>query len=122
VAIAAMEHGEPDEYVLGSALLGTLFSMLAREVQSTPLPRVIRENRTQRVLVREALLEAAAPLFRRALDGLGACASTAAGAADPTLDPWARYCDEAIESAEQAPRPVDSDEPTAAPVTTGATP
>ncbi len=112
-ALSAMEHGEPDEYVLASALVGTLFSMLAREVQETPLPRVIREDRAQRVLVREALLEAAAPLYRRALDGLGACASTAAGAADPTLDPWATYCDAAIAQAELAPRPVDSTEPSA---------
>jgi hypothetical protein len=106
-ALGQMEHGEPDEYVLASALVGTLFSMLAREVQETPLPRVIRESSSQRVLVREALLEAAAPLYRRALDALGACASTAAGAADPTLDPWATYCDDAIERGEQAPRPVD---------------
>lgn len=112
LALREMERGEPDEYVLASALVGTLFAMLAREVQETPLPRVIRESGTQRVLVREALLEAAAPLYRRALDALGACASTASGAADPTLDPWARYCDDASERAEQAPRPVDThDEP-----------
>lgn len=107
VALGAMEHGEPDEYVLASALVGTLFSMLALEVQETPLPRVIRDSASQRVLVREALLEAAAPLYRRALDALGACASTAAGAADPSLDAWARYCDDATERAESAPRPVD---------------
>jgi hypothetical protein len=106
-ALGQMEHGEPDEYVLASALVGTLFAMLAREVQETPLPTVIRESPSQRVLVREALLEAAAPLYRRALDALGACASTAAGAADPTLDPWATYCDEATERAEEAPHPVD---------------
>jgi len=106
-ALGQMEHGEPDEYVLASALVGTLFAMLAREVQELPLPRVIRDDPSERVLVREALLEAAAPLYRRALDALGACASTASGAADPTLDPWARYCDDATERAEQAPHPVD---------------
>ena len=110
VALREMERGEPDEYVLASALVGTLFAMLAREVQETPLPRVIRDSGSQRVLVREALLEAAAPLYRRALDALGACSSTASGAADPTLDPWARYCDDASERAEEAPRPVDTHE------------
>jgi hypothetical protein len=115
-ALSAMEHGEPDEYVLASALVGTLFAMLAREVVDTPLPRVVRGDRTQRVLVREALLEAAAPLYRRALDAFGACASTASGAADPTLEPWASYCDDASERALEAPRPVDEhpvDEPPA---------
>jgi DNA-binding XRE family transcriptional regulator len=107
-ALGQMEHGEPDEYVLASALIGTLFAMLAREVQELPLPRAIRDDASERVLVREALLEAAAPLYRRALDALGACASTASGAADPTLDPWARYCDDATERAEQAPHPVDT--------------
>lgn len=112
-ALGGMEHGEPDEYVLASALVGTLFSMLAREVQDTPLPRVIREDRAQRVLVREALLEAAAPLYRRALDAFGACASTAAGAADPTLDAWASYCTDATDRAEHAPHPVDTEPPPA---------
>lgn len=107
-ALAAIEHGEPDEYVLASALIGTLFAMLAREVQETPLPTVILEDRAQRVLVREALLETAAPLYRRALDAFGACASTAAGAADPNLEAWATYCTEATDRAEQAPHPVDT--------------
>ena len=106
-ALSAMEHGEPDEHVLASALVGTLFAMLAREMQETPLPRVVRDDRSQRVLVREALLEAAAPLYRRALAGFGVCSSTAAGAADPSLEPWASYCDDASERAEQAPHPVD---------------
>jgi len=110
-ALAAMEHGEPDEYVLASALVGMLFATLAREVVETPLPRVVRDDRTQRVLVREALLEAAAPLYRRALEAFGACASTASGAADPTLEPWATYCDDASERAIEAPRPVDEPPP-----------
>lgn len=112
-ALGQIEHGEPDEYVLASALVGALFAMLAREVQEMPLPRVIRDDPSRRVLVREALLETAAPLYRRALDAFGACASSASGAADPTLDPWARYCDEATERAEQAPHPVDTDPPDA---------
>jgi hypothetical protein len=106
-ALGAMEHGEADEYVLASALVGTLFAMLAREVQEMPLPRVITEDRTRRILVREALLETAAPLYRRALDAFGACASMAAGAADPTLDAWATYCTDATDRAEQAPHPVE---------------
>lgn len=106
-ALSAMEQGESDEYVLASALLGTLFAMLASEIVEMPLPRVVRDDGTQRVLVREALLEAAAPLYRRALEALGACASAAAGAADPSLDSWSRYCDEASSEAQEAPRPVD---------------
>ncbi len=107
-ALAALEHGEPDEYVLASALVGTLFSMLAAEIEAMPLPRVVEDDHDERILVREALLELAAPLHRRALDAFGACASAASGAADPTLDPWASYCDDETQRTEEGPHPVET--------------
>lgn len=106
-ALGALEHGEPDEYVLASALVGTLFSMLAAEIEAMPLPRVVEDDHDERILVREALLELAAPLHQRALDAFGACASAASGAADPTLDPWASYCDDQTARTEEGPHPVD---------------
>jgi hypothetical protein len=107
-ALRTMEHGDTDEYVLASAIVGALFAMLAEEVATLPLPRSIRDDAHQRVLVREALLETAAPLYQRAVDAFGGCASSAVSSADPTLDPWATYCDAAIRAAEEAPRPVDA--------------
>jgi hypothetical protein len=112
-ALRTMEHGDTDEYVLASAIVGALFAMLAEEVATTPLPRAIREDAHERVLVREALLETAAPLYQRAIDAFGGCASSAVSSADPTLDPWATYCDAAIRDAEEAPQPVDAAGPTA---------
>lgn len=110
-ALRTMEHGDTDEYVLASAIVGALFAMLAEEVATLPLPRAIREDAHQRVLVREALLETAAPLYQRAIDAFGGCASSAVSSADPTLDAWATYCDGAIRDAEEAPRPVDTAAP-----------
>jgi hypothetical protein len=110
-ALAQIEHGEPDEYVLASGLVGALFARLAQEIAELPLPRIVRDDSEERVLVREALLETAQPLYRRALDALGACAGTAAGAADPSLEAWATWCDDAIERAELAPHPVDAPAP-----------
>lgn len=121
-ALAQIEHGEPDEYVLASGLVGALFALLAQEIAELPLPRIVRDDSEERVLVREALLETAQPLYRRALDALGACAGTAAGAADPSLDAWATYCDDAIERAELAPHPVESPAPRAADAPAASTP
>ncbi len=106
-ALAEMEHGDTDEYVLASAIVGALFAMLAEEVANLPLPRAIRDDARERVLVRDALRETAAPLYRRAIDAFGGCASSAVSSADPTLDPWATYCDGAIREAEQAEAPVE---------------
>ena len=107
-ALRTMEHGDTDEYVLASAIVGALFAMLAREVTTLPLPAAIRADAHERILVREALLEMAAPLYQRAIDAFGGCASSAVSSADPTLDAWATYCDGAVRDAEEAPRPVDA--------------
>lgn len=110
-ALRTMEHGETDEYVLASGIVGALFAMLAREVATLPLPSSVRDDAQQRVLVREALVETAAPLYQRAIDAFGGCASSAVSSADPTLEAWATYCDAAIRTAEDAPRPVDRPDP-----------
>jgi hypothetical protein len=107
-AFGTLERGETDEYVLASGVIGALFAMLAEEVATLPLPGSIRDDAQRRVLIREALLEAAAPLYRRAIDAFGLCASSAVSSADPTLEAWATYCDGAIREAELAPQPVEA--------------
>jgi hypothetical protein len=107
-ALRTMEHGDTDEYVLASAIVGALFAMLAEEVATMPLPDAIQNDVRERVLVRDALRETAAPLYQRAIDAFGGCASSAVSSADPTLEPWAGYCDRAIRLAEEAPRPVET--------------
>jgi hypothetical protein len=107
VAMQRIEAGELGAHVVARALVGTTLLELASRVATLPLPRAVREDTTARLGIREALVSAARPLLERATQALGACASAAVGASDPTVDEWRVFCDAEIERAERVPRPLD---------------
>jgi hypothetical protein len=105
--LARAERGASGEYVVASAVIGLLFARFAEAIASVPLPRVIENDAVARLRHRDAFLRTAAPLWDRAADAFGACASATVRAADPSLARWQRFCDERLESVQSAPRPLD---------------
>ncbi|MDQ3034275.1 MAG: hypothetical protein M3Y87_17845 [Myxococcota bacterium] len=106
-ALAAAERGETGEYAVASAVIGLLFARFAEAIATMPLPVAIEAVETDRLRFRDAFLRAAAPLFDRAADAFGACASATVRARDATLGPWQRFCDERLERVQDAPRPIE---------------
>jgi hypothetical protein len=106
-ALARAERGEVGEYAVASAVIGLLFARFAESIATMTLPAAIESVPADRLRFRDAFLRAAAPLFDRAADAFGACASATVRTGDATLGPWQRYCDERLERAQDAPRPID---------------
>lgn len=109
-AVQRIDGSEIGAHVVGRAIVGVTLLELASRVASLPLPRAVREDASARLAIREALVSASRPLLERATQALGACASAAVGASDPTVDEWRVFCDAEIERAERAPRPLDEPE------------
>ncbi|WP_157069766.1 hypothetical protein [Sandaracinus amylolyticus] len=106
-ALAPAEQGEVGEYVVASAVIGLMLARFADAIATMPVPSTIDLVPADRLRFRDAYLRAAAPLWDRAADAFGACASASARADDATLSPWQRFCDERLEQAQDAPRPVE---------------
>jgi hypothetical protein len=106
-AVQRIDGREIGAHVVGRAIVGATLLELASRVARLPLPRAVREDTSARLALREALVAASRPLLERATQALGACASAAVGASDPTVDEWRVFCDGEIERAERAPRPLD---------------
>lgn len=106
-ALARAESGAVGEYAVASAVIGLLFARFAEAIAAMPLPAAIDTVPADRLRFRDAFLRAAAPLFDRAADAFGACASATVRTGDATLGPWQRFCDERLERAQDAPRPIE---------------
>jgi|GEM_PF-3103917 len=109
-AFDAIDHGdavEDGEVVVAAAVLGVLYLRLALEIAELPLPEAVRSNPSERLQIRNALLAAARPLFTSAQGAFAACVENAVRSADPSLEPWERFCDGAAADADDAPRPID---------------
>ncbi|GAB4205716.1 MAG: hypothetical protein OHK0013_21840 [Sandaracinaceae bacterium] len=103
-AVQRIDGSEIGAHVVGRAIVGVTLLELASRVARLPLPRAVREDAAARLAIRDALVSAARPLLERATQALGACASAAVGASDPTVDEWRVFCDAEIERAHRAPR------------------
>lgn len=106
-ALAPAEQGTTGEYAVVSAVIGLLFARFAEAIATMQIPSAIAEVTADRLRFRDAYLRAASPLFDRAADAFGACASVSARSSDSTLARWQRFCDEQLERLEDAPRPMD---------------
>lgn len=106
-ALAPAEQGELGEYVVASAVLGVMLARFAEAIATMPVPASIDTVPGDRLRFRDAYLRAAAPLWDRAADAFGACASATVRSGDSTLDRWQRWCDERLEAVQEAPRPVE---------------
>jgi hypothetical protein len=105
--LAAAEDGEVGEYVVASAVIGLLFARFAQAIGTITLPRSIAEDDGERLRFRDAFLRTSAPLWDRAADAFGACASATVRSGDASLGEWQRFCDELAELAQEAPRPIE---------------
>lgn len=105
-ALASAEHGDAGEHAVASAVIGVLFARFAEAIATMPIPVAIESVETDRLRFRDAFLRAAVPLFDRAADAFGACASASVRSRDSTLGPWRRFCDERLERVQDAPRPI----------------
>ena len=105
-ALASAEDGEDAEHIVAAAILGILYADLGWQIAEIVLPRSVREDELGALAMRNALLQMSSPLFDQALSAFGACASSAVGSADPTVERWARFCDEESERLVDAPRPI----------------
>lgn len=109
-AFDEIDHGDDvqdGEVVVAAAVIGVLYLRLALEIAELPLPEPVRANAADRLQIRNALLAAARPLFTGAQGAFAACVESAVRSADPSLEPWERFCDGAAADAEDAPRPID---------------
>lgn len=106
-ALAEAEDGEEGELVVAAAVVGVLYLRFALDLAEMPLPEAVQADAAWRLGMRNALLSAASPLFDGALSAFGACAASSVGSADPSLEAWERFCDEASIEAQDAPRPID---------------
>lgn len=100
------DEAELGDYVVGSALLGTLLARFAEDLGTMPLPRAVQDDASARIRYRDAFLRAAQPLWERAADAFGACASASIRARDGRIRRWGEHCDEQVERVEAAPRPL----------------
>lgn len=104
--LAPDDEDEVGEYVVVSTLLGALLARFAEDVATMPLPTAVQEDEGSRIRYRDAFLTVARPLWERAMDAFGACASASVRARDPRVRAWGTRCDEEVERAQAAPRPL----------------
>jgi hypothetical protein len=107
LADAEREEAEDGERAVAAAVIGVLYVRLALELAELPLPASVRSDPALRLGVRNALLEAASPLFTGAESAFAACAIASVRSTDPSLEPWERFCDENAVESREAPRPID---------------
>ncbi len=98
-ALETARMGRPEVSVVASTLLGLAYSRFALDLHGISPPEVFASDTDRAQAFQAALRTAARPLWRRAVDAFGSCASVAAGAPAYTLDRWRRYCDDEIEEA-----------------------
>lgn len=100
--------------VVASALLGLVYARFALDLRGLPVPEVFAADEARREAFHGALVSVAGPLWTRALDAFGSCASLASDVPGYALAPWRRYCDaEAEEAAALLPEPPSSPPPPA---------
>lgn len=92
-------------HVVARAIAGATLAAFAERLASLPLPSSERGDAARFATVRERLSRVAQLVRERAIEALGACAETAVGSADPTLEAWRRFCDEQAARTTQQLRP-----------------
>ena len=106
-AVQRVSSTELSTHVVARGVAGSALLELARRIANLPLPAAVRADSNARLAMREAFVRTASPILERATQALGACASTAVGAADPMIDDWRTFCDAQLDAARELPRPRD---------------
>lgn len=107
-ALEGARMGRAEVSVVASAILGLAYSRFALDLRGIPVPEVFASDPERARAFQQALENAAGPLWQRAVDAFGSCASTAAEAPAYSLAAWRTFCDREGESA--AAMLPDSDE------------
>ncbi|MCB9596469.1 MAG: hypothetical protein H6719_27345 [Sandaracinaceae bacterium] len=104
-------QGRADQSVVASLLLGLAYSRFAMDLRGLEVPEVFRDDPERATAYRTAMEAAARPLWERALDAFGSCASVATRAPAHSLDQFRRRCDrEGREAAAMLPDRPDADD------------
>lgn len=103
-ALEPARTAQPGYSVVASMLLGLAYSRFALDLRGIPVPPVFRDDPERTRAFLDAMQAAAHPLWQRALDAFGSCASTATEAPAHTLAQWRERCDaESRHAAEMLP-------------------
>ena len=98
-ALETARMGRPDISVVASAILGLAYSRFALDLRGIPVPEVFASDAERSRAFQAALHGATTPLWQRALDAFGSCASAAAAAPAHSLASWREFCDDEGQSA-----------------------
>jgi hypothetical protein len=104
-AMQGVNSSELSTHIVARGVTGSALLELARRMANVPLPASVRADANARLAMREAFVRTAHPILDRATQALGACASGAVGAADPTIEDWRTFCDAQLDVARELPRP-----------------
>lgn len=111
-ALESARMGRLEVSVVASAILGLAYSRFALDLRGIPVPDVFASDPERARAFQDALHGATSPLWQRALDAFGSCASAAAAAPAYSLAPWRAFCDEESRSAAaMLPEDPPSEEP-----------
>ncbi len=92
-ALEAARQGRADHSVVASALLGLAYARFAMDLRGLETPEVWAGDAERAGAYRAAMETAARPLWARALDAFGSCASVANAQPVHSLDQWRERCD-----------------------------
>ena len=92
-ALEGARMGRAELSVVASAILGLAYSRFALDLRGIPVPEVFASDAERSRAFQAALHGATGPLWQRALDAFGSCASAAAAAPAHSLASWREFCD-----------------------------
>jgi len=98
-ALESARMGRAEVSVVASAILGLAYSRFALDLRGIPVPDVFASDADRSRAFQAALHGATGPLWQRALDAFGSCASAAAAAPAHSLASWREFCDDESRSA-----------------------
>lgn len=99
-ALEPARAGRPEHSVVASFLLGLAYSRFALDLRGIETPHAFAEDPERVRAFRAAMEQAAQPLWLRALDAFGSCASVASAAPAHSLARWRERCDAELRTVE----------------------
>ncbi len=93
-ALERLETRQLGVHVVACAVVGGTLRAVASRIDELPAPPSVDTDELRETF-RDALHGVTEPIRDRATQALGVCASEAVGSADPSLDEWRRWCDDA---------------------------
>lgn len=111
-ALEEARGGRPEYSVVASMLLGLAYSRFALDLRGVATPEAFADRADRANAFRAAMETAAEPLWQRALDAFGSCASVAGHQPAHSLDQWRERCDAEIRDVSaMLPDAAEDDEP-----------